>query len=204
MATVLGVITTDVNISPEMLQRALSAETKESFNLLNLDGISSPNDMICIMANGRAGNAKIDCVDSEYQKFTMILHEVAIRMCREIVTDGGRKGLTCKVSGVKSKQVSRTVAKAVVGANNVKESIKKCSLDLDGLLFCVVGAGVEVDTEKLLIMLRSDMGQVVVWEAGDSIPLCKREFEKIVSAHEVELVLDFRKGNYTSTAFGLV
>ena len=70
------------------------------------------------------------------------------------------------------------------------------------MLFSVVSTGVDIDTEKLTVMLRSDMGKADLWEECDFMPLCQNEFEKIVSANEVELVLDFRKGNYASTAFG--
>ena len=131
MATTLGVITTDVNISPEMLQRAFSATARDSFNLLDIDGVASPNDMFCIMANGHAGNCKIEYADSEYKKFCYVLKEVALEICKKIATEGERgKVLTCRVLGSKSKQVARSISKKVATSTELKKALFENRMDL--------------------------------------------------------------------------
>ncbi len=203
MATVLGVITTDVKISPFMLQKALSSETKETFNLLNVDGISSPNDMICIMANGNAGNYIIDAPDGEYKKFCMILREVAMRMCKAIIADDGKaKRLICVVCGAKSKQVSSSIAKAIISCEKIKNGLLKGEVDIKSLLYAIVGLGVKIPLSDLQISVCSKEGAVIVMEENVPLPIAKEYLAQILKTEEVELRLDFKKGNYASTAFG--
>lgn len=203
MATFLCFITTDVNISSEMLQRALSAEAKESFNLLDIDGVSSPNDMVCIMANGRAGNAKIDCVDSEYKKFCGVLHETAVKICKELtLSDGNVKPFVCEVIGVKSKQVSRAIAKRIVGLDALKSAFSMFEIDVDALLYAIVDGGTEIEMDRLTIALCSQNGKLVVFEGGKKLLLSEERVVEILQADKITLSLNFESGNYSSKAFG--
>ena len=186
MSTLIAVLTTDVNISPQMLQKALETEVRDSFNLINIDGITSPNDTVCIMASGKAGNCKIEYADSEYKKFCYILREVTTEMCRNIVLDGenGRKLLECIVIGAKSKQVSRSLAKAVVGSQNVKKTLFNNSLDTNELIFAIANADLEVDFSKTEIGISSINGELLLFDTGKALPVSNEIVEKIMKKYK--------------------
>lgn len=202
MATVLGAITTDVNISSAMLQKALRSAVKESFNLLNLDGASSPNDMVCILANGKAGNYKIDCDDTEYKKFAFALLEVMKEMCRRIAADGAQKTLLCHVGGAKSKSLSRTLTKQIVGSYAFKNSIKQGDFDVEWVL------GVLMEQRETLegveILLRSENGQTMLFAEGEILRSSKERELFILEANEVELSIELNEGNFSSVAYGCI
>jgi len=204
MSTLIAVLTTDVNISPQMLQKALETEVRDSFNLINIDGITSPNDTVCIMASGKAGNCKIEYADSEYKKFCYILREVMMKMCRNIVLDGEieQKLLECTVIGAKSKQVSRTLAKVVVGSQNVKKILLNNALDANELLFAIANADAEVDFSKMELGISSINGEFLLFDAGRALPVSKEIIENILNAKEIKIFIRLGLGNYTSTAFG--
>lgn len=203
MATVLGVITTDVSISPAALQRALSSIAKDTFNLLNGDGETSPNDMICVFANGNAGNYKIDRADSEYEKFVYALREVATEMCRQIAADGeyAKKRFLCKVKGAKSKQLARAIAAKLVGAEGMKRAIGNGAFDIESLLYAVYATGAETDFSKARITLSSIYGKVIVFE-GEPLRFPAEILKEVLSAEETELCLEMEEGNYSAEAFG--
>ena len=203
MATTLAFITTDVNITPEMLRHALVMETKESFNLLNVDGQASPNDMVCIMANGRAGNCRIDRIDTEYKKFAYILREVLIRICKQIVTDDEppRKVLSCKVIGALSKQLARAVAREVVYSSYIRRCAKQGQLDLDKLFHAILNAGVELDG-SLEIYICADGEEVVVFEDEQAFANMEQQVARIFAANERTIVVNLHQGNYTAEAYG--
>lgn len=202
MATVLGIITTDTNISPEMLQKALESAVKESFNQLNLDGASSPNDMVCIMASGKAGNYKIDCEDTEYKKFAFALLEVMKEMCRRIAADGAEKTLLCRINNAKSKSLSRALSKQIVGAYAFKNGIKSGDLNVE----CILGMLMEQreTIEGVEISLCSENGSVVLFSDGE---LLRRNYEReklLLEANEIELCIQLNEGNFSSVAYGCI
>lgn len=200
MATVLGIITTDVNISPAALQRALNAVVKDTFNALNGDGETSPNDMLCIFANGNAGNYQIDRADSEYEKFVYALRETTTEMCRQIAADGGLP-FVCKVKGAKSKRLAREIATRIVGAEGIKKAIGKGEFDIESLLYAVYAAGAETDFSKARVTLSSVVGKVVVFE-GEPLQYPKEILKRTLFGGEVEIRLETEEGNYTAEAFG--
>ncbi len=204
MATFLALLTTDVNISTPMLQRALEAETRETLNQLNLDGVSSPNDTVCIFANGRAGNYKIDCADTEYQKFTFALRSLLTEICRITAKDGAKKVLTCQVKGAKSKQVARSVSKALVGSSGVKACVLRGEIDVEHLFYTVLENAEHIKTDKLQIVLSSDRAKFVVYEDASKIIPDKGIIENILSADEVKMEINLFDGNYSSLAFGRI
>lgn len=202
MATVLGVITTDISISSAMLEKALRSGVRESFNLLNISDAPSPNDMVCALASGKAGNYKIDCEDTEYKKFAFALSEVLKEMCRRIASDGAEKTLFCRVSGAKSKVLSRTLARRIVGAYAFKESVKSGRLHLDYILGTILSE--RETTEGVEIGLRSEKGSVVLCADGEPL---RRAFEResaVLSASEAELFIDLHEGNFAATAYGCI
>ncbi len=205
MATTLGIITTDVNISSAMLQKALAAEVKDSFNLLNIDGISSPNDMLCIMASGKAGNYIIDQADSEYKKFCYFLRVVLKTMCKQLVLgreDG--KLLLCQVKGASSKQVAQKIAKEVVGAFSFRSDIKKGHLDVDGLLFCVLQSDDDLDWSSLRVHAKGNGKELFLFEDGRSLSYTKESISSLFLGDTIEICIDLGQGNYNGEAFGCI
>ncbi len=203
MATFLCFLTTDVNISTPMLQKALTAEVKETFNLLNIDGISSPNDTTCIFANGRAGNYRINCVDSEYKKFTYALRSVLTEICKNIAREGGRL-FSCQVKGAISKEVSRAAAKAIVGDSEVKDCLRKGKSGMENILYTLLKTVKEPNVGSLGIVLRSVNGEAAIFDADREICVANEIIEDILSVDEVEIVVDLREGNYSSVAIGQI
>ena len=205
MATFLAFLTTDVNISTEMLQRALEAETRETLNMLNLDGVQSPNDTVCIFANGKAGNYKITCEDSEFHKFAYALRSVLWEVCRVTVRENAKKVLRCKVKNALSKQVARAVAKKVVGLPQFKSSIVNEEIDIESLVYAVVAETTHcVKLERLQIVLRSSAGSFVLFEAGEKMVPIKQIVQKIVEPIDIELDIDMGEGNFAALAYSRI
>ncbi len=206
MATTLCFLTTDVNITPEMLQKALNHAVDETFNMMNVDGVSSPNDMVCIMASGEAGNCQIDAPDSEYAKFVFALKEVLARICRTIVDDGAENGFAfeCRVKGAKSQRMAKSIARTIVGASTIKDFLKNGEIDVQSVLCAIYSAGEAFGIEKLEISFYSDKGQVVVFDEGTVIKTSKNVLDTIFSGENIALLVDLHAGNYSATAIGCV
>lgn len=204
MATMLMFITTDVNITPEMLQKALSADVKDSLNMVSVDRDTSTNDTLCLMASGLAGNALIDRADTDYKKFCRALHAVTTEMCRKIAADGegATKLIECRVTGAKSKQVARTVAKSVVCSNLLKAAMFGADANW-GRVLCAIGySGAEIDIDKIEVAFSSKAGKIVVCEEGRGIDFSEETAKKILTEKEIDILIDLHDGNYTSTAWG--
>ena len=205
MATFLAFLTTDVNISTPMLQKAIEAETRETLNMLNLDGVQSPNDTVCIFANGRAGNYKITCEDSEYKKFTYALRAVLTEVCKVTVREGAKKVLLCKVSGAQSKQVARVVAKAIVGLEQTKRSIIEEEMQTESIVYAIAReANHSIKLEKLQIAISSNGGEFVLFEAQRMVSPCKAVLQNILSQEEVQISIDMGEGNFSALAFSRI
>ena len=197
-------ITTDVNITPEMLQKALSTDVKDSLNMVSVDRDTSTNDTLCLMASGLAGNALIDRADTDYKKFCRALHAVTTEMCRKIAADGegATKLIECKVTGAKSKQVARTVAKSVVCSNLLKAAMFGADANW-GRVLCAIGySGAEIDIEKIEVAFSSKAGKIVVCEEGRGIDFSEETAKKILTEKEIDILIDLHDGNYISTAWG--
>ncbi len=202
MATFLAFLTTDVNISTPMLQKALKAAVRETLNLLNLDGTPSPNDCVCIFANGEAGNYKIDCADSEYKKFCYALNATLTEVCKATARADGRQIFRCRVVGAISKEVARAVAKTVVGAAAVKEALKAGRVDCKSVFFSALQESNPLQLQKLRLTLRSGRGETILYEDGEELPTDATRIANILSAEEVELSLALCEGNFQATAYG--
>ena len=201
MATTLGVITTDVNISSDMLQRAFLSAVNNVLNLLDIDGVSSPNDMFCILANGRAGNFKIQQMDCEYEKFCYILKEFMLRVCKEIAKDGENgKVLLCHVRGAKSKQVARKLAKNLSISMGLKKLIARNEIDVETIICALTDVDVEDDFSQLYMHIKSAKGKFVICEDAQTINFSKDLMATFLDEPEVELFIDLRKGNFGVTS----
>lgn len=204
MATMLMFVTTDVNISPQMLQKALDADVKDSLNMLSVDRDTSTNDTLCIMASGFAGNKLIDTANGDYKKFAQALHAVTTAMCRKLAADGegATKLIECKVVGAKSKKTARTVAKSVVCSNLLKAAIFGADANW-GRVLCAIGySGADLDVDKIYVAFTSEAGKIVVCENGRGVPFSEEEAKKVLSEKEIGIEIDLNDGNYSATGWG--
>ena len=204
MATMLMFITTDVSISPEMLQKALSADVKDSLNMVSVDRDTSTNDTLCVMASGLAGNAVIDRADTDYKKFCRALHAVTTALCKKIAADGegATKLIECNVTGAKSKQIARTVAKSVVCSNLLKAAIFGADANW-GRVLCAIGySGAAVNVKKIGVSFTSAAGEIEVCEEGMGIDFSEDAAKKVLSEKEIGIQVNLHDGNYGATAWG--
>ena len=202
MATFLAYLTTDVTIATPMLQKALEAEVRETLALLNVDGLSSPNDGVFLLANGKAGNYRICAVDSEYRKLANALRLVLLEICKEIAKSAGKSALYCNVVGVKSKQTARAFAKALAGNSALRKSIAKGRLDLESIVFLAAETGAMERFSNVKISLGEKKESLLLLEDGKKLPRNESLESALLSGEEVYLTVDFASGNYKALAIG--
>jgi glutamate N-acetyltransferase/amino-acid N-acetyltransferase len=195
-------LTTDVAIAPDTLQKALSTALKETFYQTAYSSINSPNDYVGILANGGLGNYKISCEDTEYKKFLMALEEFLAYICRDLVKEHGEKRLlTCTVKNTKSKRAARAFAKAVVSCEYVKRKLSQLDFDLQGIVGALNQTGESWDMQKMCIVYRSNDTEFVLFEDGIAAEYFPVVPEIICEEDEVEIRIDFKSGNYGATAY---
>ena len=202
MATTLAFLTTDVNITPAALQKALSTAVRDTFNLLTIDGISSPNDTVCIMANGKAGNYVVSGEDSEYQKFVYALRSVLFEICRKIAADGdgSKRVMLCSVKGAQSKQTARILALAIANSNKIKQELSAFQPNAESILYTLLGAGEEVSADRVRIEVSSARGRIVLFADGMTTLYGADYARELLSASEIEICISFIEGNFATTA----
>ena len=204
MATMLVFLTTDCAIAPELLQKALSADADDSFNMISVDGDTSTNDMVCILANGRAGNLPIDAEGADYDAFAEALAFVTRRLCRAIAKDGegATKLLECRVRGARSLSDARILAKSVVCSSLVKAAMFGADANW-GRVLCAVGyAGVETDPNGVDVSFSSAAGAVRVCESGAGVDFSEEAAKAVLSADEIRIDVALRDGGAEATAWG--
>lgn len=204
MATMLMFICTDAAISPKMLQKMLSAEVKNSLNMVSVDRDTSTNDTMCVMANGMAGNAMIEEVNADYKKLAKVLHVVCVEMCRKIAKDGegATKLITCDVKGAKSLKIAKVVAKSVINSPLIKAAMFGSDANW-GRVLCAIGyAGVPVDVTKVEVKFASKEGEVLVCQNGAGVEFSEELASKVLKTDEVVIDVDLHDGAYKATAWG--
>lgn len=202
--TFLAFLTTDVNVSSEMLSRALSSAVRETVALINV-GVSSPNDTVCILSSGKAGNYKITCPDGEYKKFADLLKNVLVEICKTAIRDAqGEKNLYVRVGGAKSKKVSRALAKKIAGLCAVKREMVAGTMDVDVLLCALLCEEELLDPSRIQISVESVFGALVLFEEGKRIPFFKERICAVLRCDEITIRVDLGEGNFESTAYGRV
>lgn len=204
MATMLIFITTDVSISPAMLQKALSADVKDSFNMVSVDGDTSTNDMVCVLANGLAGNDCIEENGKDYLIFRKALNKVTTNLCRRIAKDGegATKLLECKVSGAKSKSAAKLIAKSIIKSSLFKAAMFGADANW-GRVLCAIGyAGADADITKIDVDFKSKAGTLAVCRGGSGIPFSEEEAKKILSCDEIEILINMNDRGGRATAWG--
>ena len=204
MCTMLSFITTDVAISKELLQKALREDIEDTYNMVSVDGDTSTNDTVLLLANGAAGNPVITEENADYNTFCRALNEVNTSLAKQIAGDG--EGATAlfevKVVGAKSKEDARILSKAVVTSNLTKAAIYGHDANW-GRILCAMGySGVLFNPEKVDLYFESAAGKIQIIEKGVALDYSEETATKILSEKEVTAVADVKMGDYCATAWG--
>ena len=204
MATMLVFITTDCAISPEMLKKALSSDIKETFNMISIDGDTSTNDMVTVLANGMAENAEITADGEDFNAFMKALNTVNVYLCRRIAGDGegATKLIECKVTGAETLETAKTVAKSVICSSLTKAAMFGSDANW-GRVLCAIGySGAEVDVNKIDVAFKSQKGEIAVCKNGAGIPFSEKKAKGILLESEIEILVELNSGKYSSCAWG--
>ncbi|MGN0572462.1 MAG: bifunctional glutamate N-acetyltransferase/amino-acid acetyltransferase ArgJ [Acutalibacteraceae bacterium] len=204
MATMLVFVTTDTAISHEMLQKALSEDVKSSFNMVSIDGDTSTNDMVSVMANGLAGNEEITCEGEAFDEFCKALNAVTTHLCRMIAGDGegATKLLECIVGGADSKQTAVTVSKSVICSSLFKAAMFGADANW-GRVLCAIGySGAAVDVEKIDVSFKSASGEIEVCKNGAGVDFSEEKAKEILIEKEIQVLINLNSGNESATAWG--
>lgn len=204
MATTLNFITTDCAISSTLLQSALSEIVKVTYNCLSIDGDTSTNDMVCLMANGLAFNEEITEENENFETFKAALYEVMANLTRMLAKDGegATKLLECIVSNADSKQTAITVAKNVICSSLFKAAMFGEDANW-GRVLCAIGyADAEFDINKVDVDLKSEKGIISVCRNGAGIAFSEEEASVVLSADEIYILINLNDGSEQATAWG--
>ena len=204
MCTMLGFVTTDAAISKEMLQKALSANIKDTFNMVSVDGDTSTNDTVLLLANGMAGNPEITEEGADFDKFMEALNYINTCLSKKIAGDG--EGATAlfevKIVGAKTKEDAVTLSKSVVTSSLTKAAIYGHDANW-GRILCAMGySGVQFDPEKVDLYFESRAGKLKIIENGVSTGYDEAEATRILSEDEVTAIADVKMGCASATAWG--
>ena len=204
MATMLVFLTTDAAISPAMLQKALSGDIANTFNMLSIDGDTSTNDMVTVLANGLAGNPIVDAEGEDFTVFMQALNSVTIALCRKIAGDGegATKLLECKVTGAADLPTAKTVAKSVICSSLLKAAMFGADANW-GRVLCAIGySGAQVDVNKVDVAFRSAAGTIAVCKDGAGLDFSEEIAKKVLLEKEIEILVELNSGVASSTAWG--
>lgn len=204
MATMLCFVTTDVAISHEMIQKALSADVVDTFNMISVDGDTSTNDSVLLLANGLAENETITAEGEDYDTFCSALHEVMVSLSKKIAGDG--EGCTClfevTVIGAATKEQARTLSKSIVCSSLTKAAVFGHDANW-GRILCAMGySGVQFDPEKVDIYFESKVGKLKIVENGVDTGYSEEKATEILSQEVVTAIADVKMGTETATAWG--
>ena len=204
MCTMLAFVTTDVNISQKLLQEALSEDVKATFNMISVDGDTSTNDTLLVLANGEAGNTEITEKNEDYQIFAEALHFVNEALAKKIAGDG--EGATAlfeaKVVHADTLENARTLAKSVITSSLTKAAVFGHDANW-GRILCALGySGAAFDPEKIELYLESSAGKILIFKDGTAADYSEEEAERILSSSEVTALVDMKMGDAEATAWG--
>ena len=204
MCTMLAFITTDAVISKEALQAALSSDVEETYNMISVDGDTSTNDTVLLLANQMAGNKEIQKGTKEFEIFKEALHEVNTTLAKKIAGDG--EGATALleviVQGAETKDQAKTLAKSVICSNLTKTAIAGHDANW-GRILCAMGyAGVEFDPEKTDLFIKSSAGELKLVENGMALDYSEEKATEILSQPEVSIMADIKLGKESAIAWG--
>ena len=204
MATMLVFLTTDAAIAPAMLQTALSGDVENTFNMVSIDGDTSTNDMVVLLANGQAGNAEITAEGPEFSAFMRALNTVTVALCRMIAGDGegATKLLECRVDSAADEQTAKTVAKSVICSSLLKAAMFGADANW-GRVLCAIGySGAAVDVEKIDVCFESAAGTILVCKNGAGVDFSEETAKKILLEKEIVIGVSLNSGSASATAWG--
>lgn len=204
MATMLVFITTDCAISSALLQKALSSDIKDTFNMVSVDGDTSTNDMVVVLANGTSGNKEITEEDENFKAFMKALNTVTVYLCRCIAADGegATKLLECSVTGAKDTATAKKVAKSIICSSLTKAAMFGADANW-GRILCAIGyAKCDVDVTKVDVSFKSDKGIIEVCKQGSGIDFSEEKAKEILLEDEIEIIVGLGDGSAEATAWG--
>ncbi len=204
MCTMLAYITTDINIDKELLQKALSEDVKDTFNMITVDGDTSTNDTLIVMANGEAGNEKIREENEDYREFVEALHYVNRILARKMAADGegASKLIEVCVENASDKESARILARSVAGSSLTKAAMFGNDSNF-GRILCALGySGVEFDPDRVDISYEADGKKMLIFSDGLQVPYDEEEATKLLDHKEVRIIADMKQGSENATAWG--
>lgn len=204
MATMLAFITTDANISSEMLKSSLLEVVADSFNMLSVDGDTSTNDTVAILASGLCENERITEKNDDYRTFTLALSSICEKLVKLMAKDGegATKLVECVVSGASDVKTAKTCAKAVICSSLVKAAMFGSDANW-GRILCALGySGVDIDVHRVDVKFSSDGGEIEVCKDGSGIDFSEELAKKVLSCDEVYILVDLKSGDSCATAYG--
>ena len=204
MATMLVFITTDCAISSEMLNVALKGDVKNTFNMVSIDGDTSTNDMVTVLANGCAGNDEIISKGTDFDEFMKALNTVTVNICKKIAADGegATKMLECEVDGALDEAAAKTIAKSVICSSLVKAAMFGADANW-GRVLCAIGySGAPVDVNKVSVSFKSSKGEIPVCQSGAGVEFSEEFAKEILLEPEVTIIVKLGDGKAQATAWG--
>lgn len=204
MCTMLGFVTTDACISKKLLQEALSEDVKDTYNMVSVDGDTSTNDTVLLLANGMAENPEINEKNEDYKKFCEALNYINTTLAKKIAGDG--EGATAlfevRIIGAESKEQAVTLSKSIVTSSLTKAAIYGHDANW-GRILCAMGySGAQFDPEKVDLYFESKAGKIQIIENGVAVNYSEEEATKILSEDAVTAIADIKMGDCTATAWG--
>ena len=204
LGTVLGFLTTDLNISQELLQKTLRNDVIDTYNMLSVDGDTSTNDTVMIFANGMAGNDELLETDADYPAFAEALRYINTYFVKLIAADGegASKLLECKVSGAADVKTAKTVAKSVICSSLLKAAMFGADANW-GRVLCAIGySGADVDVSKIGVSFESPKGKIEVCRGGSGVDFSEEKAKEILLEKEIGILVDLGSGDAEATAWG--
>lgn len=204
MATMLAFITTDANISSEMLKSSLLEVVADSFNMLSVDGDTSTNDTVAILASGLCENERITEKNDDYRTFTLALSSICEKLVKLMAKDGegATKLVECVVTGASDVKTAKTCAKAVICSSLVKAAMFGSDANW-GRILCALGySGVDIDVHRVDVKFSSVGGEIEVCKDGSGIDFSEELAKKVLSCDEVYILVDLKSGASCATAYG--
>ena len=204
MATLLAFITTDANINQKLLQKALKEDIKNTYNMINVDGDTSTNDMVVALSNGEAKNSIIDREGNNYKIFCEALNMVNTYLCKSMAKDGegATKLIECEVINSKDIETARKISKSVISSNLLKAAIFGCDMNW-GRIACAIGyVDCKFDINKVTINVSSKFGNMNVFEKGYGLKFDEKKALKILKEKEIKITVNMNSGKNKATAWG--
>ena len=204
MCTMLGFITTDIAISKELLQEALSEDVIDTFNMISVDGDTSTNDTLVVLANGMAGNPEITTKNEDYYQFKAALNYIDTTLAKMMAGDG--EGATMlfetKVIHAATKEDARILSRSVISSNLCKAAIYGHDANF-GRFLCALGySGVQFDPERVELSFENDEERILIYKDGSAVSYSEEEATQVLSSPEVRVLVDMHMGEAEAAAWG--